>query len=104
MDGLSEYYNSPGRLAVVRWQFESASRRSGVDPATFATELGILAVRGFVDMGERARDLMIRNKFITAQQSCELMVLLRMLPLGTLWTVVVCGKVIPRPGIMDVVD
>ena len=29
-------------------------------------------MRGFADMGERARDLMIRNKFITAQQSCEL--------------------------------
>ena len=43
-----------------------------MDPATFATELGILAVRGFGDMGRRARDLMVRNKFIAAQQSCEL--------------------------------
>ena len=72
VDGFSEYYNSPGRLAVVRRRFESVSRRPGVDPATFATELGILAVHGFADMGERARDLMIRNKFIAAQQSCEL--------------------------------
>ena len=46
-NGLSEYYNSPGRLAVVRRRFESASRRPGMDPATSATELGILAVRGF---------------------------------------------------------
>ena len=46
--------------------------RPGVDPATFATELGILAVRGFADMGERDRDLIIRNKFIAAQQSCKL--------------------------------
>ena len=45
------------------------SRRPGVDLATFATELGILAVRGFENMGERARDLMVRNKFIAAQQS-----------------------------------
>ena len=59
--------NSPGRLAVVRQRFESASRRPGVDPATFAMQLGILAVHGFADMGERARDLMIRNKFIAAQ-------------------------------------
>ena len=44
---FSEYYNSPGRLAVVRRRFESASRRPGVDPATFATQLGILAVCGF---------------------------------------------------------
>ena len=43
-----------------------------MDPATFATELGILAVRGFEDMGKRVRDLMIRNEFIAAQQSFEL--------------------------------
>ena len=58
------FRNSPGRLAVVRRRFESASRRLGVDLATFATELGILAVHGFEDMGKHARDLMIRNKFI----------------------------------------
>ena len=37
-NNLSEYYNSPGRLAVFRRRFESVSRRSRVDPATFATE------------------------------------------------------------------
>ena len=67
--GLSNYFNSPGRLAAVRRRFESVSRRQGVDPATFATELGILAVHGFENMGERARGLMVRNKFIAAQQS-----------------------------------
>ena len=66
---LSDYFNPPGRLAAVRRRFESASRRPGVDPATFATELGILAVRGFENMGEHARDLMVRNKFIAAQPS-----------------------------------
>ena len=45
---------------------------TGVDPATFATELGILAVRGFGDMGKRARDSMVREKFIAAQRSCGL--------------------------------
>ena len=35
-------------------------------------ELGILAVRGFADINGKARDLMIRNKFIAAQWSCEL--------------------------------
>ena len=35
--GLSDYYNSPGRLAVFRRQFEGATRRPGMDPATFAT-------------------------------------------------------------------
>ena len=67
--GLSDYFNSPGKLAAVRRRFESASRRPGVDPATFATELGILAVSGFENMGEHTRDLMVRNKFIAAQPS-----------------------------------
>ena len=35
--GLSDYYDSPGRLAVFRRQVESATRRPGMDPATFAT-------------------------------------------------------------------
>ena len=48
------------------------SRRPGVDPATFATELGILAVCGFGDMGKRTRDLLVQNKFIAVQQSCGL--------------------------------
>ena len=70
--GLSDYYNSPGRLAVFRRQFESATRRPGMDPATYATELEILAVRGFGDMGKRARNWMIRDRFIAAQRSCGL--------------------------------
>ena len=72
LQGLSDYYNSPGRLLVFRRQFESATRRPGMDPATFATELEILAVRGFGDMGKHARDWMIRDKFIAAQRSCGL--------------------------------
>ena len=36
-EGLSDYYNSLGRLAVFRWQFECAARPPGMDPATFAT-------------------------------------------------------------------
>ena len=71
-DELSVYYNTPGRLAVFRRQFENARWRPRLDPATFATELGILALRGFSDMKEKARDLMVRNKFIAAQQSCDL--------------------------------
>ena len=70
--GLSDYYNSPGRLAVFRWQFESSTRRPGMDPATLATEVEILAVRGFGDMGKPTRDWMIRDRFIAAQRSCRL--------------------------------
>ena len=69
---LSSYYSTPGRLAVFRRQFANARRRPGLDPASFATELGILALRGFSDMMEKARDLMVRHKFIAAQQSCDL--------------------------------
>ena len=71
-DQLSAYYNVPGRLAVFRHRFENAHRRPGSDPATFATELGILALRGFSDMKEKARDLMVRDKFIASQRSCDL--------------------------------
>ena len=71
-NGLLEYYNSPGRLAVVRRRFDNAIRRPGMDPATFATELGTLAARGFGDMGKRAREAMIRDKFIAAQRHCGL--------------------------------
>ena len=59
-------------LAVFRRQFESATRRTAMDPATFATELEILAVRGFGDMGKCARNWMVRDKFIAAQRSCGL--------------------------------
>ena len=58
VDKLSAYYKTPGRLTVFRRQFENAHRRPGSDPATFAMELGML--------------LMVRNKFIASQQSCDL--------------------------------
>ena len=66
VSGLSAYYQSPGRLAVLRRRFESAFRRPGLDPATFATELGILAIQGFEDMKEQARDM------IAGQRQCGL--------------------------------
>ena len=72
VSGILAYYQSPGRLAVLRRRFESAFRRSGLDPATFATELGILAIQGFEDIKEQARDMMIRDKFITGQRQCAL--------------------------------
>ena len=68
VSGLSAYYQSPGRLAGLRRRFESAFRQSGVDPATFATDLGILAIQWFGDMKEQARDEMIRYKFIAGQE------------------------------------
>ena len=72
VSGLSAYYQSPGRLVALRRRFESAFRRPGLDPATFATDLGILAIQGFEDMKEQARDTMIRDKFIAGQRQCAL--------------------------------
>ena len=72
MGGLSAYYQSPGRLAGLRRRFESAFRQPGLDPATFATDLGMLAIQGFGDMKEQARDTMIRDKFIAGQGQCAL--------------------------------
>ena len=70
--GLAAYYQSPGRLAGLRRRFESAFRQPGLDPATFATDLGMLAIKGFGDMKEQARDTMIRDKFIDGQGQCAL--------------------------------
>ena len=72
VDGLAAYYQSPGRLAGLRRQFESAFRQPGLDPATFATDLGMLAIQGFSDMKEQARDIIIRDKFIAGQEQCAL--------------------------------
>ena len=72
VQGLAAYYQSPGRLAGLRRQFESAFRQPGLDPATFATDLGMLAIQGFGDMREQARDTMIRDKFIAGQEQCAL--------------------------------
>ena len=78
--GVSGYYEvkqvvirhgGPTVVCTPGWG-GSAGGRPGLDPATFATELGILALRGFSDMKEKARDLMVRNKFIASQQSCDL--------------------------------
>ena len=72
VSGLSAYYQSPGRLAGLRRRFESAFLQPGLDPATFATDLGMLAIQGFGDMKEQARDTMIRDKFIAGQGQCTL--------------------------------
>ena len=72
VEGLAAYYQSPGRLAGLRRRFESAFRQPGLDPATFATDLGMLAIQGFGDMREQARDTMIRDNFIAGQEQCAL--------------------------------
>ena len=72
VQGLAAYCQSPGRLAGLRRQFSNAFRHPGLDSATFATDLGMLAIQGFGDMREQARDTMIRDKFIAGQEQCAL--------------------------------
>ena len=86
--GLSEYYNSPGRLAVFRRKFDSVVCRDGEDPAAFTTELEIL-VRGFRDVGPQARTRMVRDRFISEQRSCGLRRHLDSVPPNTpIWDIV----------------
>ena len=77
--GLSEYYTSPGRLAVLRRKFDSVVCRDWEDPTAFATKLEILAVRGFGDVRTR----MARDRFISEQRSCGLRHHLDSVPLNT---------------------
>ena len=70
--GLSEYYNSLGRLAIFRRKFDNVSRWDGVDPASFVMELEILAVQGFGEVGQKVRTRMVRDRFILGQRDCGL--------------------------------
>ena len=71
--GLSECYDSPGRLATcVPSAIQEHESPSGSRSGYVRTELGILAVGGFGDMGKRARDSIVRDKFIAAQRNCGL--------------------------------
>ena len=58
--GLSDYYNS----AAIRESDSPTGNGSG--------DICHRTVRGFGDMGKRARDLMIRDRFIAAQRNCGL--------------------------------
>ena len=46
---LSDHYNSPGRLAEYKHQFQRACRRPEDDLSIFAIELETLARRAFID-------------------------------------------------------
>ena len=49
------------------------SRRDGEDPASFVTELEILAVLGVGDIGQKARTrIRTRDRFILGQRDCGL--------------------------------
>ena len=72
VDGTAAYYQSPGRLAALRKRFSDAFRQPGLDPATYATNLGMLAIQGFGDLRGKIRDKLIRDKFIDGQEQMAL--------------------------------
>ena len=72
VDALTAHYGSPGRLADYRRKHERTTRTVGEDPAIFATALETLAVKAFGDMGQTARLLLIRDRFIAGHSNCDL--------------------------------
>ena len=69
---LSEHYNTPGRLAEYKRQFQRAVRRPGDDPSIFATELQTLARRAFMDIDLKIQSQMVRDRLIDGQAECAL--------------------------------
>ena len=72
MDALTAHYDSPGRLADYRRQFERTTRTVGEDLVIFATALETLAVKAFGDMGQTAQLRLIRDRFIPGHSNCDL--------------------------------
>ena len=72
VNSLSDHYNSPGRLAEYKRQFQRAFRRPGDDPSIFAIELETLARRAFVDIDPLIQLHMVRDRFIDGQAECVL--------------------------------
>ena len=69
---LSDHYNSPGRLAEYKHQFQWAFRRPGDDQSIFAIELETLARRAFIDIDILIQLQMVRDRFIDGQVECAL--------------------------------
>ena len=69
---LSDHYNSPGRLAEYKHQFQRVVRRPRDDPSVFAIELEKLARRAFIDIDISIQLQMVRDRFIDGQAECAL--------------------------------
>ena len=72
LKSLSDHYNSPGRLAEYKWQFQRVVRRPRDDPSIFAIELETLARRAFIDIDISIQLQMVRDRFIDGQVECAL--------------------------------
>ena len=64
---LSDHYNSPGRLAEYKQQFQRVVRCPRDDQSIFAIELEKLARRAFIDIDISIHLLMVRDRFIDGQ-------------------------------------
>ena len=67
INSLSDHYNSPGRRAEYKRQFQRVVRRSEDDPSVFAIELETLARRAFMDVDLNTQLQMVRDRFIDGQ-------------------------------------
>ena len=72
ISSLSDHYNSPGRLAEYKRQFQRVVRRPGDDPSISAMELEMLARRAFIDIDMSIQIQMVRDRFIDGQAECAL--------------------------------
>ena len=66
MNSLSDHYNSPGRRAEYKRQFQRVVRRPEDDicQSVFAIELEMLARRAFTDIDSSIQRQMVRDRFI----------------------------------------
>ena len=69
---LSDHYNSPGRLAEYKRQFQRVVRRPRDDQSIFAIELETLARRAFIDIDNSIQLQMVCYRFIDGQVECAL--------------------------------
>ena len=72
INSLSDHYNSPGRRADYKRQFQRVVRRPEDDPSVFAIELETLARRAFIDIDSSIQIQIVRDRFIDGQAECAL--------------------------------
>ena len=72
INSLSDHYNSPGRRAEYKRQFQRVVRRPEDDPSVFAIELETLARRAFTDIDSSIQRQMVPDRFIDGQAECAL--------------------------------
>ena len=67
INSLSDHYNSPGRRAEYKRQFQRVARQPGDDPSIFAMELETLARNAFMDVDLTIQLQMVRDRVIDGQ-------------------------------------